>query len=144
MHDVLTEGYSDDTVGNAFFLRVMHADLRPDWVHLRIITSEFQIRRTQTIYRWLFELMPMPRGKHSYVLSFRSVDDEGALPAEVLSSRRVKEASSLRAFWAGELARMRRLEQVHQFMYTQHSAYSAQGMLSKKAMNASSAVAQTY
>eukprot|EP00965_Chrysotila_dentata_P235891 6201010-Pleurochrysis_carterae.AAC.6 len=30
---ILLEGYSDDTLGNAFFLRTMHADTRTDWVH---------------------------------------------------------------------------------------------------------------
>ena len=47
--DVYVEGYSDDTIGNAFFVRVMHMDLRPMWRRILIITSRFQLARTEAL-----------------------------------------------------------------------------------------------
>ena len=41
---IYAEGYSDDTVGNAFFARVMHVD-PAGWRTLVIVTSAFQMAR---------------------------------------------------------------------------------------------------
>ena len=41
---IFTEGYSDDTVGNSFFARVMHVD-PAGWRTLVVITSQFQMAR---------------------------------------------------------------------------------------------------
>jgi hypothetical protein len=103
--DIYVEGYSDDTIGNAFFARVMHADVRP-WTNLLVVTSSFQMARTQAIYDWVFGLLPMPTQKRAYRLEYVAVADEGALPRAVLRSRRTREASSLRNFQAGTLVRL--------------------------------------
>ncbi len=34
-------------VGNAYYLRTVHADVRPEWRRLLVITSQFQMARTQ-------------------------------------------------------------------------------------------------
>ena len=142
--DVYVEGYSDDTIGNAFFLRVMHADLRPDWTRVRVITSAFQMRRTRAIYDWVFSLRPLPVGKPRYELSYEPVSDEGALPERVLRSRRRRENASLRAFLSGDLVARTSLSDVHRWLYLKHSGYTATGYLSKKPLERSSALAQTY
>jgi hypothetical protein len=142
--DVYVEGYSDDTIGNAFFLRVMHMDARPDWTQLRIITSAFQMKRTKAIYDWIFALRPLPTGKPAYVLEYDAVDDDGALPERVLRTRRRKENASLRAFLGGELVRFTRLAEVHQWLFRQHQGYTAEGYLSKKPLEKGSDLAQTY
>ena len=141
---VALEGYSDDTIGNAFFLRVMHADLRPDWTRVRVITSAFQMRRTRAIYDWVFSLRPLPVGKPRYELSYEPVSDEGALPERVLRSRRRRENASLRAFLSGDLVARTSLSDVHRWLYLKHSGYTATGYLSKKPLERSSALAQTY
>ena len=88
---------------------------------------------------------PVPAGQRApYRLLYESVDDHGALPPRVLRSRRVKEEASTKAFQEGALMRMTQLAELHAFIYGRHSAYTASGMLSKKALNASSALAQTY
>lgn len=38
------QGFSDDTLGNAFFARTMHTEWRPQWRRLLLITSDFQAR----------------------------------------------------------------------------------------------------
>ena len=44
-HDIYLEGYSDDTIGNAYFVRAVHAD-PSQWRRLLVITSDFQMPRT--------------------------------------------------------------------------------------------------
>ena len=44
-HDIYLEGYSDDTIGNAYFVRTVHAD-PSQWRRLLVITSDFQMPRT--------------------------------------------------------------------------------------------------
>ena len=142
--DIYVEGYSDDTIGNAFFLRVMHLDVRPDWSRLRVITSDFQMARTKVLYSWVMVLTPLPPGKHAYELMYEAVDDEGALPPRVLRSRRSREESSLRALQSGELIRMGTLRELHGFINLRHSGYTVRGLLGKKALDRTSSLAQTY
>ena len=89
-------------------------------------------------------LRTLPAGKGAYDVRYRSAPDAGALPRRTLARRREKEAASLAAFRAGPLPRIASLADAHMWMHTRHSAYTATGMLSKRAMNASSALAQTY
>jgi hypothetical protein len=142
--DVFVEGYSDDTIGNAFFARTMHADARPTWDHLLVITSRFQMARTQAIYDWVFQLRPLPTDKAAYHLEYVAVEDRGALPPSVLRARRSRENTSLKAFREGELVLMTQLSQVHDWIYRRHSGYTVRGMLGKKPLNKTSSLAQTY
>ena len=139
--DIYAEGYSDDTIGNAFFARVMHIDVRPDWSRLRIITSEFQMKRTQAIYDWVFKgLQPLPaQGRE---VTYDAVDDVGAMPAHALRRRRDKEEASLRAFVSGDLVKLTRLSQLHDFLFRRHSGYTSRGYLSKQRL--SGALATSY
>ena len=66
--DIYLESLSDDTIGNAFYARTMHAD-PSRWHRLVVVTSEFQMPRAVAIYRWVFSLAPQPAGKPPYVLS---------------------------------------------------------------------------
>ena len=46
----VVEGWSDDTIGNAYAARVMHTE----WAHMRdivVVTSEFQLERTRSVGR---------------------------------------------------------------------------------------------
>ena len=79
--DIYLEGYSDDTIGNAFYARTVHVDPSP-WQRLVVITSDFQMARTRAIYRWVFSLRPLPAGKPAYTLGFDAVSDRGALPPQ--------------------------------------------------------------
>lgn len=135
------ESFSDDTIGNAFFARVMHTELRPEWRDLVVITSRFQMARTQAIYRWIFELGPRPAAR-PYRLWFEAVPDD-CLDPKVLALRQAKEEASLRAFEAGPLVRMRTLAEVHEFIFQRHSGYTAAGVRSKRPPLGSK-LAETY
>lgn len=133
------ESFSDDTIGNAFFARTMHTDLRPEWRDLLVITSQFQIARTEAIYGWIFGLSP--RARRPYRLRFASVSD-ACLDPRILALRQSKEAESLRKFLAGPLGRLTSLADVHEFIFHRHGGYTAQGALSKQPLD--SKLAETY
>ena len=54
---VLLESWSLDTIGNAAFARLMHADLRR-WKRVLVVTSAFHMARTRAIFDWVFALPP--------------------------------------------------------------------------------------
>ena len=54
---ILPEICSLDTIGNAYFARVIHTD--PLGLStLRVITSAFHMPRTQAIFEWVFHISP--------------------------------------------------------------------------------------
>jgi hypothetical protein len=114
---IYTEISSYDTIGNAFFARVEHTDIR-GWRRLLIVNSAFHMPRTEAIFRWLFHLDP-PR---QYELVFQASSDAG-FPAERLAARRAREAASLAAFPA-IANRLRTLADVHEWMFRDHAAYA--------------------
>ena len=132
--DIYVEGYSDDTIGNAFFARTMHFDIRPAWGSLRVITSSFQMERTKHIYDWVFKaLLPFPAGKpDGYTVTYEAVADTGALPERALHMRRRRENASLATFLSsGEPKSLTHLAQAHEFIFQRHSGYTATGYLFK-------------
>jgi hypothetical protein len=113
------EESSYDTIGNAYFSRVLHAIPR-GFRRALIITSEFHMPRTEAVFRWIWGLAA-PGGECA--LEFESVGDEG-IEAEVLALRREKERAGLTR--VEELrGRLRTFEELHQWMFTEHGVYSA-------------------
>jgi len=141
---IFLEGYSDDTIGNAFFARTMHVQWRSDWRKLLMITSNFQLERACVLYKWAMNLQPRniaPAVKQrpgdaaggeedtERRVSCEGVSDEGALPPNVLEARKRKELDALgllhREKPQNRVTEMKSLEQVHQWLFTKHAAYNA-------------------
>ncbi len=118
---IYTEISSYDTIGNAFFARVQHCDVR-SWRRLLVVTSLFHMPRTEAIFRWLFGLAPHA----GYELAFEASPD-GLMTGELLERRREREAASLAAFLE-KADRFRSLAEVHAWMYAGHEAYRAESV----------------
>jgi hypothetical protein len=116
---IWTETSSYDTVGNAYFSRVIHID--PGGLRrLLIITSEFHRPRTESIFRWVYGL-DAPSG--GYDLCFDQVTDEG-IDRDALAARRGKERASLQRL--NEIkSKIHTLQQLHEWLFGEHAAYSA-------------------
>lgn len=114
---ILTETFSYDTIGNAFFARLLHTEPR-ELRRLHIINSEFHMPRTEAIFGWVFGLTPA-RG---YDLSFEAVKNAG-VSLESLATRVAKERASLEQvrLLAQHISTM---SQLHEWMYTEHAAYA--------------------
>jgi uncharacterized SAM-binding protein YcdF (DUF218 family) len=114
---ILTETFSYDTIGNAFFTRLVHTEPR-GLRKLHTVNSQFHMQRTEAIFRWVFGLSPST----GYELSFETVDNAGVSHA-ALDFREAKERAGL------EQVRLlsqniSTLSQLHQWMYTEHGAYA--------------------
>lgn len=101
---VLAETASYDTLGNAFFTRIIHTDIKK-MRRLHIITSEFHMQRTKVAFNLIYNLAPLTQ---EYNLSFSSVANIG-LSASILATRRKKELQRLQQWqklfenWQGDL-----------------------------------------
>lgn len=119
---ILMEAASYDTIGNAWFARRLHIEPQ-GWTRLLVITSEFHIDRAEAIFRWVLSVAPDTGCR----LSFEAVPEAG-MPAADLAFRRRREAERLHR--VRELAAsITTVAGLHQFLFTQHDAYSAEGLL---------------
>src|SRR4051794_26821945 len=88
---ILVEESSYDTIGNAYFSRVIHIVPR-GFRRVLVITSQFHIPRTDAVFRWVYSL-----DGGCCTVDFESVPDVG-IDAEPLEARRQKEKESLAKF----------------------------------------------
>lgn len=115
---ILTETSSYDTIGNAFFSKVIHVDplgLR----NLLIVTSDFHMPRTKTIFSWVYNL---ENERIAYQLDFEKVSDNG-IDEIILDARKNKEAESLSQL-KKLIPRITTLKSFHKWLFTEHNAYS--------------------
>jgi|YNPNPStandDraft_1061719.scaffolds.fasta_scaffold00437_13 hypothetical protein len=115
---ILTETCSLDTIGNAFFARLLHVEP----LHLRrlaVITSEFHMPRTAFIFRWVFSLDVPPEG---YELHFETTPNCG-MDSETLAARQKKEAQSLKLARAVSQT-IDSMTALHRWLFNEHHAYA--------------------
>ena len=116
---ILTETHSYDTIGNAYFARVIHTDPQ----HLRrlhIITSDFHLPRTQALFEWIYALDPPAQ---PYALTFEPVTDP-SMPPEVLAARQHREHQSLVSV-KKLIPSISTLADLHHWLFTAHAAYNS-------------------
>ncbi len=117
---ILMESVSLDTIGNAFFARVIHAEIL-GLRRLRIITSEFHLERTRAIFEWVFGLLPDKR----YELTFHGTANLG-LAADLVKRRVERERASLSQLKVC-MQSVRTLAEMHRFVFQEHDAYRTLG-----------------
>jgi len=115
---ILTEICSYDTIGNAYFSRLLFAEPL-QLKKLLVITSAFHLPRTKFIFRWIYSLEPT-QGKIE--LHFESVPDSG-LSAAALAARNQREKTSLKNL-AETRSRIITLAAFTEWLYTEHGAYA--------------------
>ena len=118
---ILVEACSYDTIGNAYFTRMLHCEPR-GLRRLHVITSAFHLLRTEAIFRWVFGL---DVASAPYELTFDATPDAGIAP-DALAARVAKEQESLLRV-ANQRKQYDTLAKLHQFLFTEHAAYRAQG-----------------
>lgn len=115
---ILPETSSCDTIGNAYFSRMIHAEPR-GLSRLLVITSRFHLERTRAAFEWVYQLSPCPL---PYQLDFQAVPNRG-LEEDALQARQKKEARSLQAL-RDTAANIKTLGEFHAWLYTKHKAYA--------------------
>jgi hypothetical protein len=115
---LLTEISSYDTIGNAYFSRLLIA--APFGLErLHVITSHFHLARTRAIFQWVFSLAPK---NFNFLVSFEAAPDEGLAP-EVLKARQEREQHSLEKLQP-KLRALTTLNEFQHWLYTEHNAYA--------------------
>lgn len=115
---ILYENYSVDTLGNIFFSRFIHTDIR-NLNSLGIITSEFHMPRTHILSEWIFNLAPQP---HTYTIDYLTASDQG-IDTNIILPRIKKE--QLRIDDLKRLQRtIRTVTDLHTWLYTKHAGYT--------------------
>jgi uncharacterized SAM-binding protein YcdF (DUF218 family) len=123
--NIMTETASYDTIGNAYFSRMIHTEPR-GFKELLVITSQFHMPRTKKIFLWVYGLKstistrPIP-----YRLHFQSVPDQDeSLSAQAIQARLTKEVNGLERI-KQKSEEINNLESFHHWLYTRHGAYAA-------------------
>lgn len=115
---ILTEIMSWDTIGNAYFGKLIHIDpLQAQ--RLLVINSEFHASRCEAIFRWVFGL----DRAGSYEWTFETIPDRDTMPAEVWEARMEKERAGLRQLEPLK-ARINDLQEFRRWLFTEHAAYA--------------------
>jgi hypothetical protein len=130
------EGASWDTIGNAYFSKLLHVD-PAGWRSLLIITSAFHMPRSRAVFEWVYRLDP----DRSYHLEFAEASDQGLDP-EITRARERKEAQGLETFLRLPDV-IRSLPDLHRWLFTSHSAYAVSAECSRHRL-ADSFVLSTY
>lgn len=115
---ILTEISSYDTIGNAYFSRLLFTEPL-SLKKLLVVTSEFHTPRTQAIFEWIFHLPPSPI---DYQLVFESTPDKGLSP-QALAARVQREKNSL-ANLNNTIRKIKSLDEFLIWLYSEHAAYA--------------------
>jgi len=118
---ILCETSSYDTIGNAYFSKVIHIDPL-GLSRLLLVTSEFHMERTRAVFQWLYD--PRFSGK-TYDLAFEAVSDSG-IDKGLLEARVRREKESLCAF-RESVKGIDTMSQLHKWLFFRHKAYSVSG-----------------
>lgn len=129
------EALSLDTIGNAYFAKLLHVD-PAGWQRLLIVTSEFHMARTRAIFEWVFGFDP---GR--YELNFAATPNLGLSP-EAAAARSAKEQQGLERLRLTQ-QEVRTAADLHQWIFTRHDAYSAAGSIRDR-MPLDSSTAESY
>ena len=122
---ILLDKNSFDTIGNAFYARVLFTDPLK-LKYLVVITSEHHFPRTEVVFRWIFSLKPLA---FRYHLDFIKVSDFG-FDQSIIALRNKKEKKSLRKTKRNE-EKIRTLPELHRWLFTVHSAYAFDGKVKR-------------
>ena len=130
---ILEESVSLETVGNAYFARVMHTDVRA-LRRLVVINNHFHMPRTRAVFGHVFRIPPREGAPDAaYELDFVEVDDR--LPRDVLEVRLQKEEAALPKFapggpWQSSTPTLRDL---HDWVHRENMAYASRRLLKERA-----------
>lgn len=122
LEDIYEEIYSLDTIGNAYFTRMLHLDPMPHVKDVVLVTNNWHMPRAKEIFQFVLTLTF--HGGANKVYNIQYVDVDAGMEDEVLKARAEKELKSLQQ-WRGTAAKIVDVHTLHSFMFMEHMAYSS-------------------
>lgn len=129
---LLEESVSLETVGNAYYARVLHTDVRA-LRRLVVINNHFHMPRTRAVFGHVFRVPPRDgEPDAAYELDFVEVEDR--LPREVLEVRLQKEEVAVPKFAAGGpwQEATPTLRELHDWVHQENTAYASKRLLRER------------
>ena len=118
--NIYREWSSYDTIANAFFSLTTHIWCKNNIKGVGIVTSEFHMERTKSIFEWIYNLKSNMDKK--YDLYNYSVSDFG-LGEDMLKCRNERERDSLTNILKLK-ERIHTIDDFSKWLYTEHNAYN--------------------
>ena len=137
----MEEGFSLDTLGNAYFLRNTHID-PGRFARMIVVTNDWHMDRARAYFDTVFSL---PRGcstNSDLEIEYQAVGP--GLEGDVLRSRIEREKESLRNFMDVTRSEFSDMEELHEFLFTRHMAYSSSRLLLRDHDEIDPKVKQSY
>ncbi len=116
---IRSEICSYDTIGNAYFSRLLFAEPF-DCTRCLVVTSEFHMPRTKAIFNWIYQLSPPEK---PFRLMYIATPNTG-LSSEILKARIKRENNSLKTLEKTQ-SQINTLQDLHSWIYSEHQAYAA-------------------
>jgi uncharacterized SAM-binding protein YcdF (DUF218 family) len=135
--DIMEEGFSLDTLGNAYFLRNTHID-PGRYTKMIVVTNEWHMDRTRGFFDTVFSLSPastdsflssMFAASNNHVVDIEYRPVAPVLEGDALQSRRDREKASLKTFMEQTRHEFSSMEELHSFLFTKHKAYASSRLL---------------
>eukprot|EP00322_Chrysochromulina_rotalis_P007300 CAMPEP_0115841312 /NCGR_PEP_ID=MMETSP0287-20121206/7224_1 /TAXON_ID=412157 /ORGANISM="Chrysochromulina rotalis, Strain UIO044" /LENGTH=271 /DNA_ID=CAMNT_0003294955 /DNA_START=92 /DNA_END=907 /DNA_ORIENTATION=- len=129
---ILEESVSLETVGNAYFARVLHTDVR-GLRKLAVVNNHFHIERTRAVFGHVFRVPPLDgQPDAAYEIDFVEVEDR--LAQDVLEIRKKKELAAVPKFarggpWQEATPTLREL---HDWVHQENTAYASRRLLTER------------
>jgi vancomycin permeability regulator SanA len=135
--DIYKEYSSYDTIANAFyaylnFIKPMRLQ------NILIITSEFHMKRSQTIFNWIFSF-----DNTNYNVYYEESLNNG-LSTDVLESRKNRETNSTNNLKNNLIPRIKSLIDFHKWFYEEHKAYCSNSELLRINDNINENIKKSY
>jgi hypothetical protein len=118
---IVMEPCSADTIGNAYFARVIHVDPR-GWKSLAVVTSKFHMKRSKAIFRGVFSLPHIGQSAAPSSLEFAEAPDVG-IDQESLASRVERERLSLTS-WLWKSREFDSMQGLSRWIFSEHECYA--------------------
>lgn len=115
---ILLERTSFDTIGNAYFTRVLFAEPM-NFHRLLVITSDFHMPRVMAIFNWVYGLKPVFSG---LAIEFLSISDKG-LNEELIRVKTRREKINLKNL-KSLLGKIKTIREMRRFMFSRHYSYA--------------------
>lgn len=121
---VLEEAFSLDTFGNAYWLRQIH--ILPARINrMIVITNNWHMERTKALFDLVFQSWSIFEPK----VNLEYIEVDSALEPDVLAIRQEKERQALESFKKQVKPIIKSLQDLHQYMFKDHLAYSTKRLL---------------
>ncbi len=120
---VYMETVSYDTIGNAYFAKVLFSDVL-NWKNIAVITNDWHFKRTKAIFEWIYNIKDSKdNGGYNFVfVNLRSVKHKD-LNEEERNARIEREEKSLENVYKLQ-EKFNTLQKVHGFLHLEHSMYA--------------------